>query len=466
MQLMNATCRHGGSCKATLGRAQPRRARTMLHRSSMLFAMFPVFVAVPIFAGGISTPVFAQEKQEKKSSAQKSYEAGVKAYNAGKTKEAVDKLSSALRIGGLGTTDLAKAMYLRGLSYQKQKKPGLAISDLTSAVWIKNGLSEAERQNALAMRQQAYAEAGISSSEVVAAPAVSQGPPPTPTAAAAPTAPAPSSPADENLVLNDPSASTAVTRQAPDSPSAQDAARARQNATAPVGGLAAAVSGRYDSTPPPALAPAPTTVAAAPSSSSGSSGGLANAPQAIGNFFSNLFSGGSSSSSTDDSISTGFAPGGAAPPSSTIVAGPSGTSSGSAGDAIPPFTTAAIPANEATPLPTKTAAAPTARVARPSPSPAPTAVATPPAKKVYKGRYKLHIAALRSRDEAQAIADKLAAAHGGDLENRAPSVDAAVIGSMGTFYRVRVGGYASASRPKAICDKLRTSGFDCLVVPN
>jgi cell division protein FtsN len=83
-----------------------------------------------------------------------------------------------------------------------------------------------------------------------------------------------------------------------------------------------------------------------------------------------------------------------------------------------------------------------------------------------QGKYKVHIAALRSRAEAEALAAQLVAQHGADLANHAPTVDEAVIGSMGTFYRVRIGGYASQDEPRGLCNKLRTSGLDCLVVTN
>ena len=82
------------------------------------------------------------------------------------------------------------------------------------------------------------------------------------------------------------------------------------------------------------------------------------------------------------------------------------------------------------------------------------------------GKYKVHIAAVRSRAEAEALAQKLAAQHGAALKSRTPAVDEAVIGSMGTFYRVRVGSYANAEEPRGVCNTLRTSGFDCLVVTN
>lgn len=428
----------------------------------------------------------ANEKQDEKPTAMKAYDSGVKAFNAGKSQQAIDQLSSALRIGGLGTSELARAMYLRGLAYKKQNKPGLAISDLTSAVWIKNGLNEADRQKALAERQEAYAAAGISGSDVAAAPAVSQGPPPAPASQPTAVATAPTTATDSNLTLTDPSVSATAPSAATPSVSASTAV---SRSSAPVsGGMTDAISGRYDSAPrvvatAPAVqpsafatetttAPSATATSSSPPSSSGSSfgSGIAQAPAAIGNFFSNLFSGdGSSTTQTAATPSLGYAPDSmGAPPvpaGNSIVAGPVGAPAYQAPQTdIPPFTTAAIPASDArSAARTATPSAPVAAAPRPVPAARPTASAT---SKVYKGRYKLHIAATRARADAETIASKLAAQHGGDLDSRTPSVDEAVIGSMGTFYRVRVGGYAKASQPKAICEKLRTSGFDCLVVTN
>ena len=73
---------------------------------------------------------------------------------------------------------------------------------------------------------------------------------------------------------------------------------------------------------------------------------------------------------------------------------------------------------------------------------------------------------MRSKADAEALAQKLSSQHGADLASHTPTVDEAVIGSMGTFYRVRVGGYATQEEPRGLCNKLRTSGFDCLVVTN
>ena len=76
----------------------------------------------------------------------------------------------------------------------------------------------------------------------------------------------------------------------------------------------------------------------------------------------------------------------------------------------------------------------------------------------------MQVAAVRTRSEADAVAASLMQKYGGKLGQRRPVVDEAVIGSMGTFYRVRVGPYANAKEPQQLCGTLRTSGFDCLVV--
>ncbi len=80
------------------------------------------------------------------------------------------------------------------------------------------------------------------------------------------------------------------------------------------------------------------------------------------------------------------------------------------------------------------------------------------------GKFRLQVAAVRSRSEADALAASLVAKHGSELGARQPEISEAVLGSMGTFYRVRVGPYADAKEPQQLCGGLRSSGFDCLVV--
>jgi cell division septation protein DedD len=79
------------------------------------------------------------------------------------------------------------------------------------------------------------------------------------------------------------------------------------------------------------------------------------------------------------------------------------------------------------------------------------------------GKYRLQVAAVRSRDEAERLASSVMKhqAVGAAVQ---PEIDEAVLGSMGTFYRVRLGPYADAAEPGQLCKSLRPQGFDCLVV--
>ncbi len=412
----------------------------------------------------------AAQKQKDAAGSRSAYDSGVKSYQSGKFQPAVDQLSAALRGGGLASTDMARALYIRGLAYKKQSKPGLAISDLTSALWLKNGLNDADRQGATAERADAYRAAGLgdgnSGTETVAVadPNAGAGAGKAPPYAAAPVA----IPAPIPAAVNGASAPTSVparitadgvSRQAPDSEAALDAARARKLAAAPLQdgvqtlpmGLASeapatspAPQAAFATVPAPIPAAAPAAsanaapvLAALPSETAVPAAPSTSAPTStVAGFFSDLFGGGSS------------APSGPAPVTTASTTPPSAATS-SWSD-----TTSVTGASAKTGAAAKGAQASAA------------VPAAPPAPAVKSGKYKVHIAAVRSRPEAEALAQKLLKQHGADLKNRAPQVDEAVIGSMGTFYRVRVSGYATADEPRSVCNTLRTSGFDCLVVTN
>jgi len=113
--------------------------------------------------------------------AQKLVENGISALEAGRVDNAVTSLSSAIGSGSLPAPQMARALYYRGVAYRKQGKPALAIADLTSALWLRGGLTGSLRQEALQARAAAYREAGLpdpSASDAVrtaAAPAGSDG---------------------------------------------------------------------------------------------------------------------------------------------------------------------------------------------------------------------------------------------------------------------------------------------------
>ena len=366
-----------------------------------------------------------EQKAAAKAASRKAYDAGLKEYAAGRYQNAVAQLTLAIKAGVLSTQEMAKALHTRGLAYKRDNKPGLAISDLTSAIWLKNGLSPGDQKSAIAERSEAYRMAGLPDTgttpdrpPVVARPAATGG----------------------NVVANaapGPNAGSAGLSAA----AIAEAAGTQNSGGAGSGdGTSAtitrqdAAAGQYDSSLQSAAVPASNGAAPAPTSGSSFGQSITAIPGNVTGFFSNIFGGGSSA---------------AAP-------APSGSGTVTTASTSPPpvpetssWSNATIVAPGSVNKPTKVALADT----RANPVAA-------------KGKYKIHIAALRSRADAEALAQNVIAQHGADLGNRVPMVDEAVIGSMGTFYRVRIGGYASQDEPRGLCNKLRTSGLDCLVVTN
>jgi cell division septation protein DedD len=78
--------------------------------------------------------------------------------------------------------------------------------------------------------------------------------------------------------------------------------------------------------------------------------------------------------------------------------------------------------------------------------------------------YRVQVAAVRSRRDADELVARLQQEHRAKLGQRVPVVDEAVFGNMGTFYRVRLGPFADAGEPSRLCATLNASGFDCLVL--
>jgi hypothetical protein len=418
----------------------------------------------------------ADQKKQAAAAARQAYDAGLKAFANGKYQPAIDQLSAAVKGGGLSSAEMAKALYTRGSSYKKLNKPGLAISDLTSALWLKNGLSGNDRQTAAAERAEAYKMAGLqetgNASDRVVVDDPNSGPGSSSAglsaAAVAQAAAAHSQQGSANASANvsspsgvAPASSAPITRQDAESEAAKDAARARAAYGAvDAGGLQAAAaatvvrsaeqsgtpaqpasSSTFAVAPPAEASPGPSALSAAPATPAPATSSVSSS---VSGFFSNLFGGGSP------------APAPAPQPTAVTTASTSHvepeTSSWSSSTVVTEGRKQSGAAKKALNRHPQTAAI--------APAAAPVRAAK------AGGKYKVHIAALRSRAEAEALAQKLVAQHGADLGNHAPTVDEAVIGSMGTFYRVRIGGYASQDEPRGLCNKLRTSGLDCLIVTN
>ena len=187
----------------------------------------------------------------------------------------------------------------------------------------------------------------------------------------------------------------------------------------------------------------------APSETGALSSGLtASSPapppaQSSGSAFGNLF-GGSASQSPPPPVQAA-----AAPPVPPVPVAVAAASSDRAPEVLPW-------ANNGSATPDS---APPAAPASPPPKAVKTVKAAKPAK---AGAFRVQVAAVKTRDEASSIVSKLQTL-GGAIAATPSAVDETTFGSMGKFFRVRLGPYASAAEAKAPCEALKASGLDCLV---
>jgi len=292
-------------------------------------------------------PKASAKKKQDPVDAQRAIEAATKLLNAGKVDQAVQALSVALAGGNLPPAVMAKAFYLRGLGYRQQRKSAHAISDLTSALWLKGGLGGDERADALKQRTAAYADAGLTERGEAVAPAVAEQPV------------SPAKNTGSNWLSN---------IFSPPAPAAPSASQPK-------------VTAAIEKTEAPAAAKAPSVV-----------GGWANKTQVRAD---------------------------REPLAAPATAQP--------GPAVPPAQEEVTPARA-------------------------------------DGRYQVQVATVRTKAEALALAAKARREHAAVLAASEPEIDQAVLGNMGSFYRVRFGPFASAEQTQAVCARLKGSGLDCMPV--
>ena len=84
---------------------------------------------------------------------------GAATFAAGKYDSTVRLMTGVLQGDNVSPADAAKALYFRGLAYQKLGQHTRAIADLGAAMWL--GLSSSERTVALVNRSLAYQAAGL-----------------------------------------------------------------------------------------------------------------------------------------------------------------------------------------------------------------------------------------------------------------------------------------------------------------
>ncbi len=321
--------------------------------------------------------------------AQRSYEAGVQASQAGRHDEALNQLNTAIKAGGLAGPSMARALYYRGASFHAKSMPGQAISDLTSALWFKGGLDDRERTEATRIRSEAYRAAGLDSQGNATA---SAAPPP----------------------------------------------------AANVAGISTA--GNWAATPA-ATGPAP-QLSAVPAETQGQS---ANAGVDLGSILGGLFGGSNTTIETAalprDSGTAASAP----PPASGAV------TAAADGREILPW--GAVAEQARGPITVPPAATDGQKPAAPGTA-KPAVKPVRPAAAAADGKFRIQVGSAKSEAEANALAAK--AKDNPALAGAAVSVDPMAFGGT-TFYRVRVGPYASAADTRGPCAALKTSGLDCLV---
>ena len=81
-----------------------------------------------------------------------------------------------------------------------------------------------------------------------------------------------------------------------------------------------------------------------------------------------------------------------------------------------------------------------------------------------EGRFRIQVGIVRTQSEADALAAKIRQQHGSLLAARETEIDQTVVGNMGSFYRVRVGPFATQQETNVVCAQLKGTGLDCLVV--
>ena len=333
-----------------------------------------------------------------------SLSAGASAFTAGKYDATVRMMTGVLQGDKVDPSEAAKALYYRGLAYQKLNQHTRAIADLGAAMWL--GLPPSERTAALVNRSLAYRATGLKSqadTELAAARKGDKG-------------------GDvDKIIASNGGSGTAD--------------------TASISGFATEVrteGGRTttiaSAAPQPAAAPPPprNTEAANPGSWSTTQQSEAPAseqPSGGGNRLSRWWGSVRGSSSEPEPAP---APAPAPPPAPNAAA-----------------------VHSAWTTQTQPEGAPETRVATASP--------TVPVPSGAGGNYLLQLSPTRSEAEASALW-KTVAKQNAQLASLQPRIEKTDMGNLGTFYRLQIGPFPDKAESLKLCNALKRSGVDCFLV--
>jgi cell division septation protein DedD len=326
--------------------------------------------------------------------------AGASAFTAGKYDATVRMMTGVLQADKVDPSEAAKALYYRGLAYQKLNQHTRAIADLGAAMWL--GLPASERTAALVNRSLAYRATGLKAqadTELAAARKGDRG-------------------GDvDKIVASNGGGGAADT--------ASISAFATEVRTE--GGRTTTIA---SAAPESAAAPPRNAEAANPGSwtTTQQSGGAPSEPPSGGNRLSRWWGSVRGSSSEPEP-----APAPAPPPAPSAAA----------------VTSAWTTQTQAE------GGAPGTRVATASP--------TVPVPSGGGGNYLLQLSPTRSEAEASALW-KTVAKQNAQLASLQPRIEKTDMGNLGTFYRLQIGPFPDKAESLKLCNALKRSGVDCFLV--
>jgi tetratricopeptide (TPR) repeat protein len=363
-------------------------------------------------ATGAQVAAAAKQKHDP-AEAQRAVANAGKLLEAGKHDQAIATLSATLAGGNLAPATMAKALLYRGIAYRQQKKPAQAISDFTSALWLKGGLSEADRADGLRQRAGAYQEAGLSQGGEV-------------------------------------------------QPAATKDTRAKERAGSP--SAAAPWDDGTTTTAPPVPATALNQEQNSPPASGGGWGLFGNLFGGVGNALAGAGAAPAATAPADAAAILNAETTTAERPTAARRASASGWSRQAQveGERSARVESARVESARVENTRVENTRVETGAIAAKSEPVKKEAALPEPAK---TGRHmRIQIAAVRTQAEAKVLAAKVMREHATTLAAHEPQIDQTVMGNMGSFYRVLLGPFASAQETQSVCAKLKGSGLDCLVM--
>jgi tetratricopeptide (TPR) repeat protein len=345
---------------------------------------------------------------------------GATAFSAGKYDAAVRQLTTALGSDKISSGDAAKALYYRGLSYQRLGQSPRAIADLGAAMWL--GISPSERLSAMVNRSLAYRAAGQmaqADAELASARKADK-----------------NGEVDRLIADKGGSASDSAAIAAFSTEVHADKAGGGGSTPAP-GPNTGAKPGFGNTVTASEPQPARTTDATTPSSWTTTTPESSSSGNRITRWW------GSIRGSANQAEPAPASEANDKPPA-TPQAAPSVWT-----------TRTQTASSNAGPAASGTAGGPGTRIAAVTPA--------APVPSASGGNYRLQLTPTRSEDEARALWKKVISQNQ-QLAGAEPRIEKTDMGNLGTFYRLQIGPFQDKAESLKLCNALKRSGVDCFLV--